>query len=236
MSETKKLSSCYRKGDISISIHWEIDEEDRITRLACDYKNNGPWQRKLQRIIKQARGLTVTETVHAFLQEIPSDTDPVINLPFMLFRKALLDYRGHPECHASILGKKNEQLICRCFGVYNKSIEELIWQKQIFSLKDITNQLKAGGGCTRCLPNIEQMLIPATLSPVKLALKLEKIKENWPKEIQRENIQVDIMEVDKNKISISINPEKDAGYLLKSLQNYLNFYCPGIYLSLFHKT
>ena len=77
------------------------------------------------------------------------------------------------------------------------------------------------------------MLASANATPVQLACKVDKLKDKWLAQNNRNNIQMDILEIDKNEISFYIRPEEQAAHLLKSFQDYLDIYCPGLYLSSF---
>ena len=57
--------------------------------------------------------------------------------------------------HHEKLGFKKENLICRCFGVYVEQLEELVREKPNSDLKDVTNELNAGGGCATCRNDIK---------------------------------------------------------------------------------
>jgi NifU-like protein len=51
-----------------------------------------------------------------------------------------------------------EALICTCFGVSEKTIEKLLCDEKIESVKDITRKCNAGGGCGSCQPLIQDMI------------------------------------------------------------------------------
>ena len=233
MPETEKIKITHSEKNFSLSIYCKIDDNGTIKQLAYHNNNSNPWQKKLETIAQQAVGCSIGKIPYLLLQEDNRNTDPVIDLPFMLLRKSLLKYRGIPDCHISILNKQKDQLICRCFGVYRKSLENFIWQKTEVSLKDVTNQLRATGGCFRCLPDVNKMLALANTTPVQLACKVDNLKGQWLAQNNKEDIQMDIMEVDKNKISFYIRPGEQADDLIYSFQDYLDIYCPGLLLSSF---
>jgi NifU-like protein len=51
-----------------------------------------------------------------------------------------------------------EALICTCFGVSEKSIEEEITSKSLRTVREVTRACNAGGGCGSCHPLIEEIL------------------------------------------------------------------------------
>ncbi len=75
---------------------------------------------------------------------------------------AIANYKGIGSKKKEV-GK--ERLICECFGVTDKKIIKAISQNQLKTVQEVTNYTKAGGGCGKCKPEIENI-----------------IKEYWEKE------------------------------------------------------
>ncbi|MGL4209029.1 MAG: Fe-S cluster assembly protein NifU, partial [Candidatus Adiutrix sp.] len=65
---------------------------------------------------------------------------------------AVANYRGVP------LAKSDSPIICECFGVTEKEIERVIQENSLTTVEDITAYTKAGGGCARCVGEIENLL------------------------------------------------------------------------------
>ncbi len=53
-------------------------------------------------------------------------------------------------------------LICTCFGVSEETIENLIHEKSLAAVEDVTDACSAGGGCGSCQPLIQEILDTAT--------------------------------------------------------------------------
>jgi NifU-like protein len=51
-----------------------------------------------------------------------------------------------------------EALICTCFGVSEKSIEQAIHTRSLRTINEVTKACNAGGGCHSCHPLIEDIL------------------------------------------------------------------------------
>ena len=97
-----------------------------------------------------------------------------------LFQEMLLEYFGEPpkeRAHCSQLCSEalreavagysqrvrdewtgEEALICTCFGVSEKRIEEAIQEKNLHTVSEVTRACNAGGGCHSCHPLIEEMI------------------------------------------------------------------------------
>lgn len=52
----------------------------------------------------------------------------------------------------------DEALICTCFGVSEKSLEQAIETRSLRTVEEVTRTCNAGGGCRSCRPLIEEIL------------------------------------------------------------------------------
>lgn len=125
------------------------------------------------------KGLTIDEALRITNQDI---ADYLGGLPkekmhcSVLGREALeaavANYRGVP------LPTADSPVICECFGVTEKEIERVIRENSLTTVEDITAYTKAGGGCGRCLPNLEEILMRVThenvVSPAKTSGSVPK--------------------------------------------------------------
>ena len=67
---------------------------------------------------------------------------------------AINNYRGIETPKQELEG----EIVCECFGVTDQQIRRAIRENNLTSVEDVTNYTKAGGGCERCLPDIERIL------------------------------------------------------------------------------
>ncbi len=67
---------------------------------------------------------------------------------------AINSYRGIETPKHELEG----EVVCECFGVTDEQIRRAITENDLKSVEDITHYTKAGGGCERCLPDLERLL------------------------------------------------------------------------------
>jgi NifU-like protein len=94
--------------------------------------------------------------------------------------KQIADYLGglpKEKMHCSVMGRealeaainnyrgvvtpKHElegELVCECFGVTDVQIRRAIEENDLNTVEDVSHYTKAGGGCERCVPKIEEIL------------------------------------------------------------------------------
>ena len=67
---------------------------------------------------------------------------------------AINDYRGVEAPKQELDG----EVVCECFGVTDVQIRRAVEENDLSSVEDVTHYTKAGGGCERCVPEIERIL------------------------------------------------------------------------------
>lgn len=63
-------------------------------------------------------------------------------------------------------------LLCKCFGVTENKVRRFILENDLQTVEQVTNYIKAGGGCGSCLAGIEDVLIEVqkeAAEPVRVA-------------------------------------------------------------------
>ncbi|MBD2427672.1 Fe-S cluster assembly protein NifU [Phormidium sp. FACHB-1136] len=89
---------------------------------------------------------------------------------------AIYKYRGITiEAHDDDEGS----LVCACYGITEKKIRRAIAENDLDTVEQVTNYVKAGGGCGSCLANIEDIISDAkqSVETVKAAAELAVFQE-----------------------------------------------------------
>jgi NifU-like protein len=89
---------------------------------------------------------------------------------------AIYKYRGlEVEHHDDDEGS----LICACYGITEAKIRRVIAENDLTSVEQVTNYVKAGGGCGSCLAGIEDLLLEAAATvQVATDLAIAKAQSN----------------------------------------------------------
>ena len=122
---------------------------------------------------------------------------------------AIDDYRGETP------GRKlEEKIICNCFGVTDNKIREVIRENDLKTIEEITNYTKAGGGCGKCVDNIQKILNEElakrdsgkekeTFTKIQNMLKINIVLENYvaPK-LRKRGGDIELVDMKDNKVYI----------------------------------
>lgn len=124
---------------------------------------------------------------------------------------AIYCYRGDAE------KKIDGNIVCECFGVTDKEIERAVTENQLRTIEDVTNYVKAGGGCENCHENIQKIIDEAynkttVEAPVKKRLtnlqKIKLIEETLEREIkpalQKDGGNIELIDVDGDRVLVKL--------------------------------
>ncbi len=125
--------------------------------------------------------------------------------------KAIACYRGEPE--KTLEGN----LVCECFHVTDVQIERAVTDNRLKSIEDITNYIKAGGGCGKCHDAIQEIIdrVTGTLTekppkpkPLTNIQKIKLIEETLEREIKPALMQdggdIQLVDVDGNRVVVKL--------------------------------
>ena len=105
------------------------------------------------------KGLTIEEAakitnddIAAYLGGLPKEKMHCSVLGRDALEKAIAYYRG--EAHL----EKEGEVVCECFGVTDLEIHRAVTEHRLTSLSDVTDFIKAGGGCGRCHEKIQGII------------------------------------------------------------------------------
>jgi len=125
--------------------------------------------------------------------------------------KAIACYRGQPD-------KKPEgNIVCECFGITDVQIERALTEHSLKTIEDITNYIKAGGGCGNCHDQIQEIIDrvngataekPPEPKPLTNIQKIRLIEETLEREIKpalnQDGGDIQLIDVDGNRVVVKL--------------------------------
>jgi NifU-like protein len=160
--------------------------------------------------VQEAQLLT-NDHIAEFLGGLPKEKMHCSVMGQEALEQAIACYLGEPE-------KKPEgNLVCECFGVTDVQIEHALTEHRLKTVEEITNYIKAGGGCGKCHEQIESIIAKIngtrTDTPVKAKVltnieKIKLIEQTLEREIkpalQQDGGDIQLVDVDGDRVLVKL--------------------------------
>jgi NifU-like protein len=125
--------------------------------------------------------------------------------------KAIACYRGDPD------KQKDGNVVCECFGVTDLQIERAVGDHRLKTIEEITNYIKAGGGCGKCHDSIQEIIDrasgaqtakPPQAKPLTNIQKIKLIEETLKREIRpalnQDGGDIELIDVDGPRVLVKL--------------------------------
>lgn len=151
------------------------------------------------------------EDIAQFLGGLPKEKMHCSVMGRDALEKAIDYYRGESE-------KKQEgNIVCECFGVTDLEIERTVRENNLRTIEDVTDYIKAGGGCGQCHDQIQEIIDSVTGKETpkrkeKVGMtnlqKIKLIEETLEREIRpalkQDGGDIELIDVDGNQVLVKL--------------------------------
>jgi NifU-like protein len=121
-------------------------------------------------------------------------------------------------CYRGTAPKEVEgEIVCECFGVTDTQIKRAVAENDLKNIEEVTDYVKAGGGCSNCHDKIQAIIDQVqgkelkVIKPVKKLTNLQKIKlidETLEREIKpalnQDGGNIELVDVDGNRVYVKL--------------------------------
>jgi NifU-like protein len=204
-------------GD-ALTLYFKLDENKKIKDAKFQTFGCASAIASSSALTEMIKGLTLEEAenitndkIAEFLGGLPKQKMHCSVLGRDALEKAIANYRGEAE-------KKVEgNIVCECFGVTDLEIERAVKENALTSIEDVTNYVKAGGGCESCHDKIQEIIdatlgreIKAKKKPSRLTniQKIRLIEETLDREIKpalkKDGGNIELVDVDGNHVLVKL--------------------------------
>ena len=145
-------------GD-ALKLYLKVNESERIMEASFMTFGCASAVASSSALTEIIKGMTLDEAskitnddIADFLGGLPKEKMHCSVMGQSALKKAIANYRG-----IQILEKPG-QIVCECFDVTDLEIIDAVKANGLETTDDVTNYLKAGGGCGQCLERIEEVI------------------------------------------------------------------------------
>ncbi len=204
-------------GD-ALKLFLKLDENERITDVKFKTFGCASAIASSSALTEMLKGKTLVEAekitnqdIVDFLGGLPKEKMHCSVMGQEALEKAIACYRGTP------VEEKEGEVVCECFGVTDVEIKKALSQHQLKAVEDVTNYIKAGGGCGKCHEQIEALIqeygAPAPVektAPRKLSniQKIKLIEETLEREVKpalkKDSGDIELVDVDGNRVQVKL--------------------------------
>lgn len=204
-------------GD-ALTFYFKLDENGKIKDAKFQTFGCASAIASSSALTEMVKGMTLEEAqkitnedIAEYLGGLPKEKMHCSVMGRDALEKAISCYRGEPA-------KKVEgQIVCECFGVTDREIERAVRENQLTTVEDVTDYVKAGGGCGNCHDRIQEIIdtLMGTQRPVRkkaAALtnlqKIKLIEESIEREInptlKKDAGKLELIDVDGNRVLVRL--------------------------------
>lgn len=169
-------------------------------------------------LTEMLKGLTLEEAekitnddIADFLGDLPKEKMHCSVMGRDALQEAIANYRGETE------KKVAGEIICECFGVTDRQIEQVVRENKLTTIGDVTDYVKAGGGCGNCHEKIQEIIDsvlgrerPVKKEPAKLTniQKIKLVEETLEREIKpalkKDGGDIELIDIDGNTVFVKL--------------------------------
>lgn len=204
-------------GD-ALTLYFKLDEHKKIKDVKFQTFGCASAIASSSALTEMLKGLTLEEAeritnedIAEYLGGLPKQKMHCSVMGRDALEKAIANYRG--EAEKEVEGN----IVCECFGVTDLEIERAVRENSLNSIEDVTNYVKAGGGCESCHDKIQEIIdttlgreVKARKKPSRLTniQKIRLIEETLDREIKpalkKDGGNIELVDVDGNNVLVKL--------------------------------
>ncbi len=160
--------------------------------------------------LEEAKKVT-NENIAEYLGGLPKEKMHCSVMGRDALEKAISNIKGEEE------EKVEGEIVCECFGVTDREIERAVRENHLTSIQDVTDYVKAGGGCQNCHEKIQAIIddILGVERPIKKETprltniqKIRLIEETLEREItpalKKDGGDIALVDVDGDRVLVKL--------------------------------
>ena len=213
-------------GD-ALKIYLKIDDQNRIQDAKFETFGCGSAIASSSALTEMIKGLPIEEAakitnqdIAEYLGGLPEEKMHCSVMGREALEKAIAVYRGETY-------KEDEEdegrIVCKCFGVTDEKIKRVVRENGLKTVDQVTHYTKAGGGCTSCHAEIEDLIAEVwedkkreqfreekkaqrkKLTTIqKISLIQDALEHEIRPELQKDGGDIELIDVDGNNVIVAL--------------------------------
>jgi len=204
-------------GD-ALTFYFKLDDQGKIKDATFQTFGCASAIASSSALTEMVKGLTLDEArkitnedIAEFLGGLPKEKMHCSVMGRDALEKAIACHLDEPE-------KEVEgEIVCECFGVTDVEIERVVRENQLSTIEDVTDYVKAGGGCGNCHDRIQEIIdeiigpdrpvkkkIPALTNLQKIRLIEESIEREINPTLKKDAGKLELIDVDGNRVLVRL--------------------------------
>ncbi len=204
-------------GD-ALKLTFKLDNEKRISDARFQTFGCASAIASSSALTEMIKGLTLDEAakvtnddIAQFLGGLPKEKMHCSVMGRDALEKAIAHYQGQ------VVPKKEGEIVCECFGVTDLEIIRAVQESHLKTVEDVTDYVKAGGGCGNCHDRIGEIIAEVLGKPVasksqpKVLTNVQKIRlieETLDREIKpalnQDGGDIELVDFDQNTVFVRL--------------------------------
>jgi len=169
-------------GD-ALKLTFKLDQDEKISDAKFQTFGCASAIASSSALTEMIKGLTLEEAaeitnddIARYLGGLPKEKMHCSVMGRDALEKAIAHYRGQA------VKEQEGEIVCECFGVTDLEIERAVKENNLKTVEDVTDYVKAGGGCGNCQDRIAEIIAAVRGMPVEEKTKqahlsnIEKIR------------------------------------------------------------
>jgi NifU-like protein len=199
-----------------LTFYFKLDENGKIKDATFQTFGCASAIASSSALTEMVKGLTLEEAkkitnedIAEYLGGLPKEKMHCSVMGRDALEKAITCHLGEPE--KQIEG----EIVCECFGVTDVEIERVVKENHLTTIDDVTDYVKAGGGCGNCHDRIQEIIdsvlgterpvrkrIPALTNLQKIKLIEESIEREINPSLKKDSGRMELVDVDGNRVLV----------------------------------
>ncbi len=204
-------------GD-ALKLTFKLDADQRISDAQFQTFGCASAIASSSALTEMIKGLTLDEAANVtnddiahYLGGLPKEKMHCSVMGRDALEKAIAHYQGQ------VVPKKEGEIVCECFGVTDLEIRRAVQESHLKTVEDVTDYVKAGGGCGNCHDRIGEIIAEVLGKPVPIksqpkvltnVQKIRMIEETLDREIKpalnQDGGDIELVDFDQNTVYVRL--------------------------------